>query len=106
MLPCRRKAVSAPAYGTLLSQFVSRAATAVQCGALTMVADTERSMHAVIFEVEAKEGRAQRYFDLAAQLRPGLEKLDDFISVERCETINIKGTHAARPCWRDEQPAQ
>ena len=40
-------------------------------------------MIAVIFEVWPKDGRAEDYFDLAAALRPELEKIDGFISVER-----------------------
>ncbi|HEX9464692.1 MAG TPA: antibiotic biosynthesis monooxygenase [Alphaproteobacteria bacterium] len=60
-------------------------------------------MHAVIFEVEAKEGRAQRYFDLAAQLRPELEKIDGFISVERFESITNKGKYVSLSFWRDEK---
>ena len=40
-------------------------------------------MFAVIFEMEPEKESAQEYFDLAAELRPELEKIDGFISVER-----------------------
>ena len=40
-------------------------------------------MIAVIFEVEPKPGQLDAYLDLAATLRPELEKIDGFISVER-----------------------
>jgi len=60
-------------------------------------------MYAVIFEVEAKEGRAQRYFDLAAQLRPELEKIDGFISIERFESLTNKGKYLSLSFWRDQQ---
>lgn len=59
-------------------------------------------MYAVIFEVEAKEGRGQRYFDLAAQLKPELEKIDGFISVERFESLTNKGKYLSLSFWRDE----
>ena len=38
-------------------------------------------MYAVIFEVEPNPGRQQDYLDLAARLKPELEKIDGFISV-------------------------
>ena len=59
-------------------------------------------MYAVIFEVEAKDGRAERYFDLAAQLRSELAKIDGFISVERFESITEKGKMLSLSTWRDE----
>jgi heme-degrading monooxygenase HmoA len=43
-------------------------------------------MIAVIFEVWPKAGHKQQYLDLAAALRPQLERIDGFISVERFET--------------------
>ena len=39
-------------------------------------------MHAVIFEVEPEAGRRQDYLDIAARLRPELEKIDGFVSIE------------------------
>jgi len=60
-------------------------------------------MYAVIFEVEPKDGRAQRYFELAASLRPELEKIDGFISVERFESLTNKGKYVSLSFWRDEQ---
>jgi hypothetical protein len=39
-------------------------------------------MYAVIFEVEPEAGREQDYLDIAARLRPELEKIDGFISIE------------------------
>jgi heme-degrading monooxygenase HmoA len=60
-------------------------------------------MHVVIFEVIPHEGRAQRYFDLAAELRPELEKIDGFISVERFESLTNKGKFVSLSFWRDEE---
>lgn len=59
-------------------------------------------MYAVIFEVEAKDGRADRYFELAAQLRSELVKIDGFISVERFESLTNKGKYVSLSFWRDE----
>jgi heme-degrading monooxygenase HmoA len=60
-------------------------------------------MYAVIFEVEPKDGQAaNRYFELAAQLRPELEKIDGFISVERFESLTHKGKFVSLSFWRDE----
>ena len=59
-------------------------------------------MYAVIFEVEPKDGGANRYFELAAQLRPELEKIDGFISVERFESLTNKGKFVSLSFWRDE----
>lgn len=44
-------------------------------------------MIAVIFEVEVAEGRKQDYLDVAAQMRPVLNQIDGFISVERFQSI-------------------
>ena len=62
-------------------------------------------MIAVIFEVEAKPGRAQEYFDLAARLRTELEKIDGFISVERFESLTTPGKYLSLSLWRDEHAA-
>lgn len=59
-------------------------------------------MMAVIFEVEMKDGQDQRYFDLAAGLRPELEKIDGFISVERFQSLTTKGKYVSLSFWRDE----
>jgi heme-degrading monooxygenase HmoA len=60
-------------------------------------------MHVVIFEVIPHEGRGQRYFDLAADLRPELEKIDGFISVERFESLTNKGKFVSLSFWRDDE---
>ncbi len=63
-------------------------------------------MIAVIFEVEMRRGRSQDYFDLAARLRPELEKIDGFISVERFESMASKGKYVSLSFWRDEAAVQ
>ena len=59
-------------------------------------------MHAVIFEVEPAEGRRQDYLDIAARLRPELERIDGFISVERFESLTNPGKLLSLSFWRDE----
>ena len=44
-------------------------------------------MIAVIFEVWPSQVQADEYFDLAANLKTDLEKMDGFISVERFESV-------------------
>ena len=41
----------------------------------------------VIFEVEPAEGRFDEYLDHAARLRPELERMPGFISVERFRSL-------------------
>lgn len=60
-------------------------------------------MIAVIFEVEPAEGQRQAYLDLAAALRPQLEKMDGFISVERFQSITDPKKMLSLSFWRDEE---
>ena len=48
-------------------------------------------MIAVIFEVWPKADRKKDYLDIAADLRPLLEKIDGFISIERFESLYEPG---------------
>jgi heme-degrading monooxygenase HmoA len=59
-------------------------------------------MIAVIFELEPREGATPRYFDHAAALRPELEKIDGFLSVERFESLSQPGRYLSLSFWRDE----
>lgn len=58
---------------------------------------------AVIFEVTPLPGREQRYFDIAAALKPVLERVDGFISVERFQSLSRPGVYLSLSYWRDEQ---
>ena len=60
-------------------------------------------MLAVIFEVEMNPGRDQDYFALAGDLRPELEAIDGFISVERFQSVASEGKYVSLSFWRDEQ---
>jgi len=59
-------------------------------------------MHAVIFEVVPDPDRKQEYLDLAAELRPELEKMDGFISIERFASLSDEGKILSLSFWRDE----
>jgi heme-degrading monooxygenase HmoA len=59
-------------------------------------------MIAVIFEVWPKAEHKQQYLDLAAELRPILETIDGFISVERFESLTEKGKILSLSFFRDE----
>ncbi|HEX7967008.1 MAG TPA: antibiotic biosynthesis monooxygenase [Stellaceae bacterium] len=60
-------------------------------------------MYAIIFEVQPKAGRAQDYLDIAAALRPELEKIDGFISVERFQSLTTEGKILSVSFWRDAE---
>jgi heme-degrading monooxygenase HmoA len=60
-------------------------------------------MIAVIFEVWPAEGRAAEYFEIAGRLRPELDKIDGFISIERFESVTTPGKYLSLSLWRDEE---
>ena len=59
-------------------------------------------MIAVIFEVVPAPGKRQEYLDLAAQLRPELDKLDGFVSIERFASLSDEHKILSLSFWRDE----
>ena len=59
-------------------------------------------MLAVIFELEPSAGRRDDYLDLAAALRPELDNIDGFISIERFESLAQPGKLLSLSFWRDE----
>jgi len=48
------------------------------------------------------DGRRGEYLDLAAELKPQLEKMDGFISVERFQSLTDPGKILSLSIWRDE----
>jgi heme-degrading monooxygenase HmoA len=60
-------------------------------------------MYAVIFEVEPEPDRLQDYLDIAAKLRPELEKIDGFVSIERFRSLSQEGKILSLSFWRDEE---
>jgi heme-degrading monooxygenase HmoA len=59
-------------------------------------------MIAVIFEVEPADGRREAYLDTAAALRPWLDGMDGFLSIERFESLTTPGKILSLSFWRDE----
>jgi heme-degrading monooxygenase HmoA len=59
-------------------------------------------MIAVIFELWPREGRESEYFDIAGTLRPELEHIDGFISIERFQSVTAPGKFVSLSFWRDE----
>jgi heme-degrading monooxygenase HmoA len=59
-------------------------------------------MLAVIFEVWPKPEYKQQYLDLAAALRPQLDRIDGFISIERFESLTEPGKMLSLSFFRDE----
>jgi heme-degrading monooxygenase HmoA len=59
-------------------------------------------MIAVIFEAQPHPGRRDAYLDAAARLRPLLENIDGFVSIERFESLTTPGKILSLSLWRDE----
>ena len=59
-------------------------------------------MIAVIFEVTPKSERKQEYLDIAASLRPLLETIDGFISIERFQSLTDPAKILSLSFFRDE----
>ena len=60
-------------------------------------------MIAVIFEVRPREGCRDAYLDIAARLRPLLDEVDGFVSVERFQSLTDPGKLLSLSVWRDEE---
>lgn len=63
-------------------------------------------MIAVVFEVCPNDGHMQDYLNIAASLRPLLDKIDGFISIERFESLSQPGKFLSLSFWRDEQAVE
>jgi heme-degrading monooxygenase HmoA len=59
-------------------------------------------MIAVIFEVWPADGRKQTYLDVAAKLKPELEQIDGFLSIERFQSLTDETKLLSLSFWRDE----
>jgi heme-degrading monooxygenase HmoA len=57
---------------------------------------------AVIFEVEPAERRRDDYLSIAADLRPLLDGIDGFISIERFQSLVDPDCILSLSFWRDE----
>jgi len=63
-------------------------------------------MIAVIFEVWPHPTHKQQYLDIAARLRPLLEEIDGFISIERFESLSEPGKILSLSFFRDEKAVE
>ncbi|MDK1488825.1 antibiotic biosynthesis monooxygenase [Sinorhizobium sp. 7-81] len=63
-------------------------------------------MIAVIFEVVPAAGRRDTYLGLAADLRPLLDSIDGFISIERFQSLTDPNKLLSLSFWRDETAVQ
>jgi heme-degrading monooxygenase HmoA len=59
-------------------------------------------MIAVIFEVIPAPGQRERYLDTAAALRPLLERIDGFVSIERFRSLSDPDKILSLSFFRDE----
>ena len=60
-------------------------------------------MVAVIFEVVSAEGKKDEYFAIAEKLRPELNKIPGFISIERFQSVTDPGKILSLSFWKDEE---
>lgn len=60
-------------------------------------------MIAVIFEVIPDPARKHIYLDLADLLKPQLEQMDGFISIERFQSLTNPDKLLSLSFWRDEE---
>jgi heme-degrading monooxygenase HmoA len=59
-------------------------------------------MIAVIFELEPAEGHREEYLDIAARMRPMVEEVEGFISVERFQSLTDPKKLLSVSFWEDE----
>ena len=63
-------------------------------------------MMAVIFEVQPGSGRSEEYLGIAAELRPILEQIEGFVSVERFQSLSEPSKLLSLSFFRDEAALQ
>ena len=63
-------------------------------------------MIAVIFEVEPAENQADTYLQLAAELRPILDNIEGFISIERFTSLADPTKFLSLSFWENEEAIQ
>ena len=63
-------------------------------------------MIGIIFEVWPSEGKKQEYLEIAATLRPLLDQIDGFISIERFESLCESGKILSLSFFRDQEAVE
>jgi heme-degrading monooxygenase HmoA len=69
---------------------------------IIIASSPEVIMFAVAFEVLPSEAGYQQYLDLAAALRPKLDTMEGFLSIERFRSVTHPGWILSLSFWRDE----
>lgn len=62
-----------------------------------------QKMVAVIFEASPAKGKLEEYLDIAARLRPELNKIEGFISIERFQSMTNTDKVLSLSFWKDEE---
>src|SRR5438045_1063677 len=70
-----------------------------RCSALS---EALTNMISQFFEVQIKEGRIDRYLDLAASLKPSLEAMGGCLFLDRFKSLNRKNLLLSYQIWQDE----
>ncbi|AVF37612.1 antibiotic biosynthesis monooxygenase family protein [Rahnella sikkimica] len=60
-------------------------------------------MIAVLFEADTIPEQKDRYFQLAAELKPLLDDVEGFISIERFQSLNTPGKILSLSWWENEE---
>jgi heme-degrading monooxygenase HmoA len=60
-------------------------------------------MIAVIFEVIPQQGNTEEYLGIAKELRPLLDTIDGFISIERFQSLSDNNKLLSLSFWKDEE---
>lgn len=60
-------------------------------------------MIAVIFELEPMPGKRDAYLSLAAEMRPLLDRIDGFVSIERFQSLADPNKLLSLSVFRDEE---
>jgi len=63
-------------------------------------------MIAVLFDVELAKDRRETYIEMATLLRPLLDQIDGFISIERFQSLADSNRILSVSFWRDEEAVQ
>jgi len=59
-------------------------------------------MIGVIFELEPKSTKKDAYFEMAGELKPILETIEGFISIERFQSVTHPTRYLSLSFWEDE----
>lgn len=60
-------------------------------------------MIAVIFEVIPQQGNKEEYLNIAKELRPLLDTIEGFISIERFQSLSNESKLLSLSFWKDEE---